>query len=77
MFSPKGKSSMLYFHSESPANTQNISNEEISLVFSFLLLDIRKGQVDVPLKFNALDTSYNTDRKSYVGEYELLQGVPR
>lgn len=39
--------------------------------------DIRKGPVKVPLKFNALDTSYNTDRTSLVGEYQLVQGVPR
>nr|XP_058966084.1 ADP-ribose pyrophosphatase, mitochondrial-like [Pocillopora verrucosa] len=39
--------------------------------------DIRKGPANVPLKFNALDTTYNTDRKSYIGEYEVVQGVPR
>jgi len=39
--------------------------------------EIRNGPVDIPLKFNALDTAYNTDRTSLDGEYELVQGVPR
>lgn len=39
--------------------------------------EIRNGPVDIPLKFNALDTAYNTDRTSLAGEYELVQGVPR
>ena len=41
------------------------------------LFDIRNGPVDTPLKFNALDTTYNTDRTSLEGEYELVQGLPR
>jgi len=39
--------------------------------------DIRAEPVKVPLKFNSLDTSYNTDRRSFSGEYEIVQGVPR
>jgi len=45
-------------------------------VLLFLLL-IRAEPVKVPLKFNSLDTSYNTDRRSFSGEYEIVQGVPR
>ena len=47
------------------------------LIVFFLPCDLRKGPANVPLKFNALDTTYNTDRKSYIGEYEVVQGVPR
>ena len=29
------------------------------------------------LKFNDLDTYYKTDRRSFTGKYEVIQGVPR
>lgn len=39
--------------------------------------EIRKGSVKVLPKFNALDAAYNTDRTSLLGEYPVIQGVPR
>ena len=47
------------------------------VVLFLFLLDLRNRPVDIPLKFNALDTAYKTDRTSLAGEYELVQGVPR
>lgn len=37
----------------------------------------RKGSVKVRPKFNTLDAAYNTDRTSLLGEYPVIQGVPR
>ena len=37
----------------------------------------RDSKVDPPLKFNAIDQAYNVDRRSYTGEYEIVNGVPR
>lgn len=39
--------------------------------------DIRSGPVKEALKFNDLDTYYKTDRRSFTGKYEVIQGVPR
>lgn len=42
-----------------------------------ILYFVRKGSVKVLPKFNALDAAYNTDRTSLLGEYPVIQGVPR